>query len=297
MPSPFSVVAIIAAYNEADIIGTVVGDLIEQGIDVYFLDDGSTDAHGAGSGTVSRPRRAGDRTSGAGRRSRRGRFDWERILRRKTDLAAELDAELVHPPRRRRIPREPLGAAVAEGRHPACRCPRLQRHRLRRASTSGRPTIVFPLEATSARRSRSARSWPPTTGCRSGAGRKPTRLDLTSSGGHEAKFPDRRIFPLRFILRHYPIRGQEHGERKVFQERRNRFLERERERGWHVQYDQLREGVSFLKDPVDADGVRCRRRPCRAGAASPWRRRTRDFARRTPATDRSPGDRDRPNAQ
>ena len=43
MSSDFSVVAIIAAYNEADIIEHVVRDLIDQGIHVYFLDDGSTD--------------------------------------------------------------------------------------------------------------------------------------------------------------------------------------------------------------------------------------------------------------
>ena len=61
--------------------------------------------------------------------------------------------------------------------------------------------------------------------------KKTDSLDLASSGGHDARFPDRRVFPLRFILRHYPIRGQAHGERKVFRERRNRFLERERAQG------------------------------------------------------------------
>jgi hypothetical protein len=80
--------------------------------------------------------------------------------------------------------------------------------------------------------------------------KKTREIDLTSSGGHEARFPGRRVFPLRFILRHYPIRGQTHGARKVFQERRNRFREQERARGWHVQYDQLEEGVSFLRDPA-----------------------------------------------
>src|SRR5262249_10574746 len=39
-------------------------------------------------------------------------------------------------------------------------------------------------------------------------------VDLVSSGGHEATFPGRRVFPVRFILRHYPIRSQAHGERK-----------------------------------------------------------------------------------
>ena len=37
-PRDFSVVAIIAAYNEADIIGQVVADLIAQGVSVYLLD-------------------------------------------------------------------------------------------------------------------------------------------------------------------------------------------------------------------------------------------------------------------
>jgi hypothetical protein len=91
--------------------------------------------------------------------------------------------------------------------------------------------------------------------------KKTDDLDLASSGGHEVRFRGRRIFPVRFILRHYPIRGQAHGERKVFHERRNRFLEHERARGWHVQYDQLREGESFIRDPsaltpYDPDAVR-----------------------------------------
>jgi hypothetical protein len=74
-------------------------------------------------------------------------------------------------------------------------------------------------------------------------------LDLVSTGGHEARFPGRRVFPLRFLLRHYPIRGQAHGERKVFKERRARFSAEERARGWHVQYDALKEGASFLREP------------------------------------------------
>ena len=42
--------------------------------------------------------------------------------------------------------------------------------------------------------------------------KKAPDVDLASSGGHEARFEGRRVFPLRFILRHYPIRGQAHGE-------------------------------------------------------------------------------------
>jgi len=86
-------------------------------------------------------------------------------------------------------------------------------------------------------------------------------VDLVSSGGHEARFEGRRIFPLRFLLRHYPVRSQAHGERKVFHERRPRFAPAERERGWHVQYDAIQRGHVFLRDaatlvPYDPVDVR-----------------------------------------
>src|SRR6476660_2964686 len=93
MAAEFSVVAIIAAYNEADIIGHVVGALIEQGVDVYFLDDGSTDGTVAavepylGRGVLNIERRLA-----AGEDAALPAFEWERILRRKTQLATELDA-------------------------------------------------------------------------------------------------------------------------------------------------------------------------------------------------------------
>src|SRR5919197_1275002 len=93
--TPFSVVAIIAAYNEADVVGYVVRDLIDQGVLVYFLDDGSTDGTVAaveeylGRGVLAIERLAD--TFGCDRTS----FEWERILRRKAELAKELDADWV----------------------------------------------------------------------------------------------------------------------------------------------------------------------------------------------------------
>jgi hypothetical protein len=79
--------------------------------------------------------------------------------------------------------------------------------------------------------------------------RTSARVDLVSSGGHDVLFPDRRVFPLRFLLRHYPIRSQTHGERKIFIERRPRLDVTERELGWHIQYDHVEEGHNFLASP------------------------------------------------
>jgi hypothetical protein len=75
-------------------------------------------------------------------------------------------------------------------------------------------------------------------------------VDLVSTGGHEARFPDRRVFPIRFPMRHYPVRTAAHGERKIFRERKERFDPEERARGWHVQYDRFTEG-----QPIEPDAA------------------------------------------
>ena len=81
--------------------------------------------------------------------------------------------------------------------------------------------------------------------------------DLASSGGHimqyaktkDAYFPGHRLFPYTFFLRHYPIRSQEHGMRKVFAERNSRWNESERTKlDWHKQYDTLQQNHNFLRE-------------------------------------------------
>jgi glycosyl transferase family 2 len=262
MAADFSVVAIIAAYNEADIIGQVVRALIEQGVGVYVLDDGSTD------GTVAAVEPfVGNGVIGIERRMLAGTpagapavFEWARILHRKAQLASELAADwFIHhdADEFRESPWAHLSLRDA----------------VRQVDALGYNAIDFA----------SLDFWPDHDRFRPGddvreaftrhgaqksydrvqirCWKKAADVDLASTGGHEARFAERRVFPVRFILRHYPIRGQAHGERKVFRERQRRFLEQERAQGWHVQYDQLREGASFVRDPetltpYDADAVR-----------------------------------------
>jgi glycosyltransferase involved in cell wall biosynthesis len=61
-------------------------------------------------------------------------------------------------------------------------------------------------------------------------------VDLASSGGHEAKFVGRRVFPLKFLMRHYPLRSPEQARRKIIQDRVARSRREYEERGWHTQY-------------------------------------------------------------
>ena len=89
-------------------------------------------------------------------------------------------------------------------------------------------------------------------------------VEIVGNAGHDIHFAGRTIFPTRFLLRHYPIRSQEHGLQKVFRERKKRFNPEEKQAGWHIQYDQVQqEDHNFLHDQAslkayDGNEVRAR---------------------------------------
>jgi hypothetical protein len=254
-------VAILAAYNEADIIGAAVTHLVQQGAFIYLLDDGSTD------GTVATARAAaGDRLIGSESlvdpaEGHPRTFQWSRILDRKSELAASIDADwFIHQDadefRESPWPHLTLAEAVGlvdrlgwnaidfevftfipeRGAADAAQDPAGRFRRYHPGAAYDRVQV---------------RCW------RKG----PLPVDLKSTGGHEARFPGRRIFPVRFLMRHYPIRSAAQGERKVFRERMPRFDPEELARGWHVQYEGLEPGQPLLPDeasalPYDADAAR-----------------------------------------
>jgi glycosyltransferase involved in cell wall biosynthesis len=63
-------------------------------------------------------------------------------------------------------------------------------------------------------------------------------VNLAQSGGHEVIFPDRRVYPIKFTVKHYPLRNPEQATRKV-KERLLRPAEEREKKGWHVHYDSL----------------------------------------------------------
>jgi glycosyltransferase involved in cell wall biosynthesis len=76
------------------------------------------------------------------------------------------------------------------------------------------------------------------------------RVALASTAGHDIRYRGRLVYPFKFLMKHYPIRSQAHGERKVFQDRAKRWSEEERALGWHKQYDDFQPAQSFLRDPA-----------------------------------------------
>lgn len=252
------VVALVATYNEADVIGWVVRDLVAQGIAVYVLDDGSTDGTVealeplVGHGVLAVERLpASDPPS----------FSLARIMRRKEALARELPAGWFINHDADEFRESPwaeadLAAAIA------------------RVDALGYNAIDFELlnfwpthddfqpgddPRTAFRHYQRGDAWDRVQiRCWKNLG---VPVDLAGSAGHEAAFAGRRVFPLRFLLRHYPIRGQAHGERKVLRERLPRFDAAERGRGWHVQYEAVHPDARFLRDaaalvPYDPAAVR-----------------------------------------
>lgn len=269
LPAPtetprFRVTALVAAYNEEDVIGQVIGDLIAHGIEVYLLDHCSTDAtveeasRHLGKGLL-RIERFPDESGFP--RGEASRYAWRSILRRKEQLARELESSWFLHHDADELREGPWdGVSLKES--------------IRRVDVLGFNAIDFravdfvPIRDGFRRGDdlRDAfRYWRPAAAydkLRINCWKKgDTPVALAESGGHEVVFPDRRIFPVRFLLRHYPIRSQGHGEQKVFRDRLPRFAPDERAIGWHVQYDHVRPGGSFIASADELtlfDGARVR---------------------------------------
>ena len=251
MPRDFSVVALIAAYNEADILPAVVRALIAEGVGVYLLDHGSTDDTRRavepflGQGLLAIEPFPGDRFPEA-----KDAFSWADILERKRELSLELDADwFIHHDA------DEFRESVWEGLS--------LKDSILRVDELGYNAIDFEVFNFWPTDDRFVPGTDPRPILRYYARHSPwdklqvkcwkktaTVPDLASNGGHDVMFPGRRIFPLRFLLRHYPVRSQAHGERKVFTDRRPRFVAQELARGWHLQYDSFVEGTRFLRTPA-----------------------------------------------
>jgi hypothetical protein len=247
-PDTFRVVAIMTSYNEEDIMGASLDRLIDQGIDVYVIDNWSTDgtydaaARRLGRGVIGIERYPPGAPS--------SHYRWEALLRRVEEVAGTLDADwlLHHDVDEVRMAPWP-GVGLRDAIHVVDRLG---------FTALDHSVLVFPptddsfvpgtdfavhfrlFDFAPARDFLQIKAWK-----HGGSGASLVH------GGHDVRFPGRRIYPFKFLLRHYPIRSQAHGERKVFGERRERFKNWERLRGWHSQYEVLRPGGSFLRSAAE----------------------------------------------
>lgn len=229
--------AIMAVYNEADIVREAVVKLVEQGVDVYLIDNASTD------GTAERVsdlvgRGVVDIENARFYENGREVYDWTALLKLKEAVSRRLgydwylhvDAdEIRYAPWPGVSLREGLDRVDAAGYNLV----NFKLFNFRLTDT----TIVDPsdFEASMTLYSgserfnqRQVKAW-----------QAHPAVDIAALGGHHIQVPNARLFPTRFIHKHYPVRSLEHGRRKILAERKARFSDAEKARGWHVQYDHL----------------------------------------------------------
>jgi hypothetical protein len=245
-PADFRVVAFMPTYNDADIIDHSLRYLIDQGIGVHVIDNWSNDGTWEraqrllGRGVVALERFPGDGPTST--------YGWRRILGRVEALAGRVDADwcIVQDPDERRHapwPDGDLRSALYHVDRSGFNCidhlvlnfwpvedrfdPALDvEQQLRFFTFSDHLGHYY-----------QRRAW-----------RSPHPVSLAPSAGHDVCFPGRLVYPFKFLLKHFPIRSQAQGERKVFADRPRRWDPEERALGWHQQYDEIRTGARLLRD-------------------------------------------------
>ncbi|MCX7909467.1 MAG: glycosyltransferase, partial [Ignavibacteria bacterium] len=243
----FKILAILSAYNEEDIILTTIKDLIENGIDVYLIDDNSSDntieiaRQFLGKGLINIERFNSNATD-----FERNKYNWELILKRKIEIANELnynwyihgDAdEFFESPWLNLNLKEAFYLVDSLGYNTIC----FKLYNFRPYNNNYNPdldvrNVIDHFELPEIYDRIQIKAWKKVA----------ENVDLSQSGGHEVIFQGRNVFPLPFIMRHYPIRSEEHGKKKVLKERFPRFKTQERAKNWHIQYDKLVENQKFI---------------------------------------------------
>lgn len=232
----FRVCAIMSTYNESDVIKETLQKLIQQGVNVYIIDNDSTDntveiaSKFLGQGVIQIEQCVF---------SENGKevYDWTALLKRKEELARELDYdwfihvdadEIRYSPWSHLNLREAIELVDQMGFN-------LINFRLFNFRLTNKKPMDQSIEEALTHYSAveqfnrmQVKAW-----------KKSSGIDLVSHAGHLALLPKPKIFPVRFIHKHYPVRSLEQGRRKIINERLARYSNSDRSKGWHVQYDHM----------------------------------------------------------
>ena len=222
---PPRIVAIIAAFNEERFIGGCLEHLFANDVEAYLCDNESTDR------TVEiATSYLGRGLRGIETLPRDGTYRWRQILARKEQLAAELSADwFLHldadeMPQSRR-PGQTLAEALAEAE--AAGYNAVDFDELVFVATRETPDHDHPDFQ---RTMRWYYPFAPRPLHRVIAWKRQPKVDLVSTGGHQANFRARRISPQPLVLRHYLILSRQHMLRKYVQ---RRYDAGEVRNGWH----------------------------------------------------------------
>ena len=249
-PAEFDVLAVMATFNESDIVEDVLDTLREDQVRVHVIDNWSTD--GTHEALVRRaaadPGLTVERFPAGGSS---GTFELEAILSRVEQVAHSSGADWVVNQDADEIRQSPWpGVSLRRALFALDRfgfnCADFTVMNFRPVADTwdGSRSLAesfswFEFGAGVQADFVQRKAWKP----------QPIPVRFAATGGHDTSFAGRRIFPYKFLNRHYPIRSSAHGRRKVLRERQGRWSAAERERGWHVHYDGFSDASEFLWRP------------------------------------------------
>ncbi len=220
------IAAIVGAYNEELVLGACLENLARQGVEFLVLDNDSTDRTHAIASSFG-----GRGLIGIERLPRHGTFRLIDQLRRKEQLAHELDADWVMHVDADEIRLAPdssstLARAVAEVDAAGFNAINFQEFTFL-------PVLEAPQHAAAdfERTMRWYYPFLPKPNHRLNLWKKPRKpVDLVTHAGHRVKFAGMRIAPKAFPMRHYPFLSREQAVEKYAH---RSFDEAERRRRWH----------------------------------------------------------------
>lgn len=220
------VVAILATYNEERFIAACLEHLLQQGIEVYLIDNCSTDKtvkianHYLNRGLI-----------GIETFPREGIYRWRLILERKEQLAATLDADWfmhVDADEIRLSPQSNMTLAQAFTQAEECGY-----NTVNFMEFTFIPTLESPDHDHPAFQKTMRWYYPflPLFPHRLNAWkRQPVPVELAWSGGHQIRFPGLHMYPKSFLMRHYLFLSIPHAIRKFVH---RGYDPEEVEKGWH----------------------------------------------------------------
>lgn len=231
---PINVLAIVPCFNEVDIIKTTIDNLLSQNIDVYVIDNWSTDGSWKelqtyNNVTVERFPATPDTD-----------YNWTGILNRIDEVAANSNYDWVlHVDADEQIDSPIPGMSV--------------KNFISIADNFGADLIDFvniafrPFEESNALPNFwQFSNYPADRNLHRAWKNKKQTVGLSSHGGHTIPTLNKK-FPFTLILKHYPLRSPTQAKNKIFKNRLPRFSQ-EKKKGWHVHYDVFNEAHKFLWD-------------------------------------------------
>ena len=254
---PLSVLAIVHFFNEQDVLSEVVAHLISEGVDVHLVDNWSTDGSWELAQQLAEkyPKRVNavrfPQESSAV-------YEWEKQLNFTVEQAAISSYEWIMHYDADEFRESPwLGVSLAEAISFVDHCGynaidftvldfrpvRPDPQIINLPIKERLPFFEFGRRPGHFQQIKAWKNQPGVT------------VNLAATGGHRADFLGRRVFPLKFLNRHYSLRSQSQARQKIFFDRRTRFsLAEKQEKGWHSQYDQFSQESSFIWETSKLDG-------------------------------------------